>query len=144
MRFIRGLTPSTARNVGIDALFLLALTFTALAGLGSTYTGGGYLAVAEQRGLLLRVAVDSSALLWLGGVLAVLALAWVAAKPGVTSVILGARTQDQLADNLASADLELTAAELSRLDDVSAPTFSDYPYGGPGIEQRSRVIGGGR
>ena len=62
----------------------------------------------------------------------------------LTSVILGARTREQLADNLASADLELTAAELSRLDDVSAPTFSDYPYGGPGIEQRSRVIGGGR
>ncbi|WP_422391767.1 aldo/keto reductase [Arthrobacter sp. N1] len=72
------------------------------------------------------------------------ALAWVAAQAGVTSVILGARTREQLADNLASADLELTAAELSRLDDVSAPTFSDYPYGGPGIEQRSRVIGGGR
>ncbi|MPY11027.1 aldo/keto reductase [Arthrobacter bussei] len=72
------------------------------------------------------------------------ALAWVAAKAGVTSVILGARTQEQLADNLASADLELTATELSRLDDVSAPTFSDYPYGGPGIEQRSRGIAGGR
>ncbi|WP_434994534.1 aldo/keto reductase [Arthrobacter sp. Ld5] len=72
------------------------------------------------------------------------ALAWVAAKPGVTSVILGARTQEQLADNLASADLELTPEELGRLDEVSAPTFSDYPYGVPGIEQRSRAIDGGR
>ncbi|MBG6224850.1 aryl-alcohol dehydrogenase (NADP+) [Arthrobacter sp. CAN_A2] len=72
------------------------------------------------------------------------ALAWVAAKPGVTSVILGARTQEQLADNLASADLDLTPEDLARLDEVSAPTFSDYPYGGPGIEQRSRAIDGGR
>ncbi|MHA7208134.1 aldo/keto reductase [Arthrobacter sp. MDT1-65] len=72
------------------------------------------------------------------------ALAWVAAQPAVTSVILGARTQEQLADNLASADLELTSEELGRLGEVSTPTFSDYPYGIPGVEQRSRHIGGGR
>ena len=72
------------------------------------------------------------------------ALAWVAAQPAVTSVILGARTQDQLADNLASAGLELTPEELGRLDEVSTPTFGDYPYGTPGIEQRSRRIDGGR
>ncbi|TKV28133.1 aldo/keto reductase [Arthrobacter sp. NamB2] len=73
-----------------------------------------------------------------------IALAWVAARPGVTSVILGARTQEQLADNLASSDVVLTADELRQLDDVSAPTFGDYPYGLPGIEQRSRRIDGGR
>jgi aryl-alcohol dehydrogenase-like predicted oxidoreductase len=72
------------------------------------------------------------------------ALAWVAAKPAVTSVILGARTRDQLADNLASSDVALTPDEMSRLDEVSAPTFADYPYGTPGIEQRSRRIEGGR
>ncbi|AUZ88982.1 aldo/keto reductase, partial [Arthrobacter agilis] len=72
------------------------------------------------------------------------ALAWVAAQPGVTSVILGARTREQLADNLASSDLELSPSDLGRLGEVSAPTFSDYPYGGPGIEQRSRRIQGGR
>jgi aryl-alcohol dehydrogenase-like predicted oxidoreductase len=73
-----------------------------------------------------------------------IALAWVAAKAGVTSVILGARTQEQLADNLASAEVLLSPEETARLDDVSAPTFSDYPYGGPGQEQRSRRIDGGR
>ncbi|WP_104117387.1 aldo/keto reductase [Arthrobacter sp. B1805] len=73
-----------------------------------------------------------------------IALAWVAAQPGVTSVILGARTQEQLTDNLASSDVVLTAGELRQLDDVSAPTFGDYPYGLPGIEQRSRRIDGGR
>jgi len=72
------------------------------------------------------------------------ALAWVAAKPAVTSVILGVRSQDQLADNLGSAGLTLTREELDRLDEVSVPTFGDYPYGGPGTEQRSRRIDGGR
>jgi aryl-alcohol dehydrogenase-like predicted oxidoreductase len=38
----------------------------------------------------------------------------------VTSVIIGARTNDQLVDNLAAADLVLTAAELAALDSVSA------------------------
>jgi aryl-alcohol dehydrogenase (NADP+) len=72
------------------------------------------------------------------------ALAWVARQPAVTSVILGARTVDQLEDNLASAGLELTPEEAGRLDAVSVPRFSDYPYGGPGLEQRSRALDGGR
>ncbi|MBJ2121377.1 aldo/keto reductase [Arthrobacter sp. MSA 4-2] len=72
------------------------------------------------------------------------ALAWVARQPAVTSVILGARTVDQLKDNLASAGLELTPEEAGRLDAVSAPQFSDYPYGGPALEQRSRALDGGR
>jgi aryl-alcohol dehydrogenase-like predicted oxidoreductase len=48
------------------------------------------------------------------------ALAYVLAKPWVTSVIIGARTQEQLEDNLATVDLELTADDLKRLDEVSA------------------------
>lgn len=73
-----------------------------------------------------------------------IALAWVAAQPAVSSVILGARTQEQLADNLASATISLSSDELVRLDDVSAPAFGDYPYGGPGLDQRSRRLDGGR
>lgn len=49
-----------------------------------------------------------------------IALAYVLAKPWVTSVIIGARRIDQLDDNLAAADLALTAEELARLDEVSA------------------------
>src|SRR5450755_2012872 len=44
------------------------------------------------------------------------ALAWVLARPGVTSAIVGARTEEQLADNLAAATLELTADEHARLE----------------------------
>jgi len=55
------------------------------------------------------------------------ALAWVLGRPGVTSAIIGARNETQLADNLKSADLILTAEERERLDAVSAPPLL-YPY----------------
>lgn len=72
------------------------------------------------------------------------ALAWLGSRPAVTSVILGARTVDQLVDNLGGVDLELSDDELGRLTDVSAPVVDDYPYGGPGVSQRSRRLTGGR
>jgi aryl-alcohol dehydrogenase-like predicted oxidoreductase len=55
------------------------------------------------------------------------ALAWLLAKPAVTTVIVGARTEEQLADNLASAELQLSAEEMARLDAVSADPLR-YPY----------------
>jgi aryl-alcohol dehydrogenase-like predicted oxidoreductase len=67
-------------------------------------------------------------------------LAWLEAQPAVTSVILGARSTDQLADNLAAASVELTADELARLSEVSAPVAGDYPYGKAGIDQRHRAV----
>jgi len=48
-----------------------------------------------------------------------ISLAWLLAKPVVTSVIIGAKRPDQLADNLAAADLTLTPDEMKRLDEVS-------------------------
>jgi len=70
------------------------------------------------------------------------ALAWLAARPAVTSVILGARTVEQLTDNMGSVDLDLTADELQRLTDASAPRIDDYPYGTAGVQQRNRKIAG--
>lgn len=72
------------------------------------------------------------------------ALAWLADRPAVTSVILGARTTEQLADNLAAADLELTPEETERLTEASQPRVGVYPYGPMAQEQRSRKIAGGR
>jgi aryl-alcohol dehydrogenase (NADP+) len=72
------------------------------------------------------------------------ALAWLADRPAVTSVILGARTTAQLADNLAAADLRLTAGETERLTEVSRPRVGVYPYGPMAQEQRSRKLEGGR
>ena len=47
------------------------------------------------------------------------ALSWVLQKPAITSVIIGAKTLEQLADNLASADLKLSDVEMTALDEVS-------------------------
>src|SRR3954453_8401055 len=55
------------------------------------------------------------------------ALAYTLAKPAVTSVIVGARTEQQLADNLAAAQLTLSPDELRQLDDVSGVPLL-YPY----------------
>src|ERR1019366_7624043 len=67
-------------------------------------------------------------------------LAWLAAQPAVTSVILGVRHTDQLTDNLGAASVELTADELKHLDEVSMPVVSDYPCGAAGPHQRPRAI----
>lgn len=56
-----------------------------------------------------------------------LALAWLLHKPAVTSVIFGARTVAQLDDNLAAAELSLTAEQVARLDALSA-FDPGYPY----------------
>ena len=55
------------------------------------------------------------------------ALAYTLAKPAVTSVIIGARTEEQLRDNLAAAQLTLSEDELDRLDTVSGVPLL-YPY----------------
>jgi aryl-alcohol dehydrogenase-like predicted oxidoreductase len=47
------------------------------------------------------------------------ALAWVLNQPGVTSVIIGAKTLDQLRDNVAATGLQLSDGELKALDEVS-------------------------
>ncbi len=48
-----------------------------------------------------------------------IALAWLLTRPVVTSVIIGAKRIDQLEDNLAAIELELSAAEIERLDAIS-------------------------
>jgi aryl-alcohol dehydrogenase-like predicted oxidoreductase len=54
------------------------------------------------------------------------ALAWVLAQPGVTSAIIGAKRPEQLAENLAATELELTAQDLAELDAASALPV-EYP-----------------
>ena len=55
-----------------------------------------------------------------------LSLAWLLAKPVVTSVIIGAKRLDQLQDNLAAVELKFTQNELRQLDEVSA-LAPEYP-----------------
>lgn len=68
------------------------------------------------------------------------ALSWLTNRPSVTAPIIAASTLAQLEENLVGADLELGAAATQRLDDVSAPTPDDYPYGPFGEKQRDRYV----
>jgi aryl-alcohol dehydrogenase-like predicted oxidoreductase len=63
----------------------------------------------------------------LGVSAAQVALAWLLGRPGITSVIVGARTDAQLIDNLAAADLQLSDADVARLEAVSRPPLL-YPH----------------
>ena len=55
------------------------------------------------------------------------ALAWLLGRPAVTSLIIGARTDKQLLDNLGAAEITLTGDEREALDKVSAPDLI-YPH----------------
>jgi aryl-alcohol dehydrogenase-like predicted oxidoreductase len=68
------------------------------------------------------------------------ALAWLVDRPAVTSVILGARTLEQLDDNLGAAGLHLSAEETALLDQASTPIVDDSPYGDLGVSQRNRGL----
>jgi aryl-alcohol dehydrogenase-like predicted oxidoreductase len=72
--------------------------------------------------------------------MAQVALAWLVDRPGVSSVILGARSVEQLEQNLGAVGLHLSADETRILDEASDPGAADYPYGATGNEQRSRTL----
>ncbi|NTJ66842.1 aldo/keto reductase [Agrobacterium rhizogenes] len=61
-----------------------------------------------------------------GSSVATVALAWILAKPFVTSIIIGAKRLDQLDQNLAAVKLELDAGDIAKLDEVSA-LAPEYP-----------------
>jgi aryl-alcohol dehydrogenase-like predicted oxidoreductase len=61
-----------------------------------------------------------------GATVAQIALAWLLAKPYVTSVIMGASKMSQLEDNLKSSNVQLREADLARLDELTAPK-PQYP-----------------
>jgi aryl-alcohol dehydrogenase-like predicted oxidoreductase len=68
-------------------------------------------AVAEERGISVPQVV----------------LAWLLARPGITGVVFGARTEEQLRDDLAAVDVVLTNEEIRRIDEVGQPAAL-YPF----------------
>jgi diketogulonate reductase-like aldo/keto reductase len=78
------------------------------------------------------------------------ALAWVQSRPGVTSTILGARTLQQLEDNLGALDVTIPAEQLTALHEVSRPTLNfpaeflvniaNFAFGGATINGRSSSV----
>jgi aryl-alcohol dehydrogenase-like predicted oxidoreductase len=92
---------------------------------GARRTGFQFPPIDEARGFdaveaLERIAKEK------GATIAQVALAWLLAQPGVSSIIIGANKMSQLEDNLKAADLELTAAELEVLSATTAPE-PQYP-----------------
>jgi aryl-alcohol dehydrogenase-like predicted oxidoreductase len=69
---------------------------------------------------------------------AAVALAWLSNRPGVTSLIIGARTSEQLASNLQAAAFELSSEEHGRLEAVSRPTLI-YPHWHQATHARDRL-----
>jgi aryl-alcohol dehydrogenase-like predicted oxidoreductase len=55
------------------------------------------------------------------------ALHWVQNRPGVTSTIIGARTMNQLEENLAALDIQLTPAQTAKLDSLTTPQLN-FPH----------------
>ena len=75
-----------------------------------------------------------------------IALAWLLHQPQVTSVIVGAKRPEQLADNLAATQVALTAAELAAIDAVSSLP-SEYPgwmFERQGEYRRRQLLDAGR
>ncbi len=68
------------------------------------------------------------------------ALSWIGNRPGVAAPIFGARTLEQLTDNLGSADLILDETATVTLEEVSRPVPGGYPYGAFGAGQRNRDL----
>jgi aryl-alcohol dehydrogenase-like predicted oxidoreductase len=67
------------------------------------------------------------------------ALGWLLHQPVTTSVIIGARTDAQLRDNLAASELKLTPAELDKLNTASALP-PEYPGWMIGVQSRDRLV----
>jgi aryl-alcohol dehydrogenase-like predicted oxidoreductase len=66
------------------------------------------------------------------------ALAWLLGRPGVTSVIVGGRTEAQIKDNLGAAALKLTPDERAKLDRISQPPLL-YPYWHQAMAAKDRL-----
>lgn len=73
-----------------------------------------------------------------GATVAQVAVAWQLARPWLTSVVLGARTVEQLEDNLGAAELELSEDEVAAID-ATAPRPRRWPAWHIGIENERRA-----
>ncbi|MDX6446441.1 MAG: hypothetical protein QOH71_3515 [Blastocatellia bacterium] len=87
---------------------------------GARRTNFQFPAIDEARGFDAVEALDEMAKRK-GASVAQVALAWLLAQPGVTSIIIGANKMSQLEDNLKAADLELSAEDVEQLSATTAP-----------------------
>ncbi|HZS37429.1 MAG TPA: aldo/keto reductase [Polyangia bacterium] len=100
----------------------------ALAPLGPEYPREQLHAIVDELAAIARE---------LGRTVAQVALAWTLARPTVATIVLGARTEPQLRETLAAAELRLDEHHLKRLDDASARS-PIYPYWHQRLTMRER------
>ncbi|MEU0640433.1 aldo/keto reductase [Streptomyces albidoflavus] len=121
-RFGLGITPwSPLASGALSGKY--SRTTTEVAGSGRTAYAGAHL--SESTFVLLdalREMADG-----LGTTVAAVSLAWVRQRSEVTSTLVGARTQEQLAANLASLEVTLSTEQIAALDALTAPSL-DYPH----------------
>lgn len=124
--FESGLQPlCLAEEVGVLPYYGLAcgyLTgkYRSPADYGQSVRGDRMAKYVEGRGPVVLAALDRIAA-ETGATPAQIALAWVAARPGVAAPIASARTLAQLEELLGAIDLELSAEQVARLDSASSP-----------------------
>jgi aryl-alcohol dehydrogenase-like predicted oxidoreductase len=87
---------------------------------GARRTGFDFPPIDEARGFDAVDALDAVAR-EKNATVAQVALAWLLAQPGVTSIIIGANKMSQLEDNLKSAEIQLTSEEIARLSATTQP-----------------------
>jgi hypothetical protein len=115
-----------ARGVGVLPYYGLASGFLtgkyrSEADFGKSVRGGRMTAFLNDRGRAVLAAMDEIAA-ETGESLARIALAWVAAQPGVTAPIASAKSIDQLEELIGAIELDLSEAQLERLDTASRVT----------------------
>ena len=75
--------------------------------------------------------------------IAQIALAWLLHQPQVTSVIVGAKRVEQLEDNIAATQVELSGSDLEAIDKVSAlpPEYPGWMLVRQGDLRRKQLAG---
>ena len=130
-RSVEGDLMPMARELGLGVTPWSPLKGGVLSG---KYTRENASTVKPARGMMVERALHDRTYTIVDGLVAIakeldttparVALAWVIGRPGVTSTIIGARTMDQLEQNLGGLDIKLTPAQTAKLDELSKPTLS--------------------
>lgn len=114
-----------AENIGVITYFALARGFLSgkyrgEADLGKSPRGGSIGQYLNERGNRILAALDTASARH-NATQAEVALAWVIARDGITAPIASATTAEQMDSLIRSVSLELTAADITELDQASAP-----------------------
>ena len=112
--------------LGLPALVGALLLVLPLVGLLVRAPWGGLTRIVATPAVLdaLWLSLLSATLAMVVSIVLGVPLAWVLARPGVASVIIGARTLEQLDDNIDALEISLSADQIARLDAATTPKLN--------------------